>query len=66
MGENILPPKKMKTKQNIEKLAYNIVNNWDLDTLREYVIDSYKEQFNDMSNDEFMIEWNTFYNEGEE
>lgn len=57
---------RMKTRQNIKKLAHNIVNNWDLDTLREYVIDSHKEQFNNMSDDEFMIEWDIFYNEGEE
>lgn len=56
----------MKTEQNIEKLAHDIVDGWDLDTLLEYAQDTHEEWLNNMSAEEFTLEWDTFYGEEEE
>lgn len=56
----------MKTKQNIEKLVHDIVDDWDLDTLLEYAQDAHEEWLNNMSDDKFIMEWNTFYGGEEE
>lgn len=57
---------KKRTKQDIEKLAHDIIDGWELSTLLEYARCSHEEWLSNLSDDEFAEEWNTLYGEEEE
>jgi len=53
----------MPTQKQINKLARDIVNAWDLDNVVEYAIDQHEKWLCDMPDGEFAEEWETFYDE---
>jgi hypothetical protein len=49
------------TEENREILAEEIVDSWDMDDLRQYAIDRLDEYMRHQNDEEFELEWKTFY-----
>ena len=56
-------PKKINKKRQdkIDKLAYDIIDGWDLDSLIEYARDLMTESLSSLSKKEFDEEWDNYY-----
>ena len=52
----------MPTQNQIRKFAEDIIDAWDQDQLLEFAIEDMEDQLICMKNDEFIEEWETFYN----
>jgi hypothetical protein len=50
-----------KTDENINKLATEIIESWDMKSLIAYAIDSLEQDFSDLSNKEFTEQWDDFF-----
>lgn len=53
-------PKKI-SKIRLERLAKDIVDNWDMDTLVEYAIDKMINSLSSLNKKEFDEEWEDYY-----
>ena len=53
-------PKKI-SKIRLERLAKDIVDGWDLDTLVEYAIDKMIDSLSTLNKKEFEEEWDDYY-----
>ena len=51
------------TTENREKLARDMVDSWDFNTLVGFAVDSIEENLANCENDDFDGEWKQFYGE---